>query len=136
MEDHEVKSLMFRKGLRKVLDFEIAENIRLAEITLKRIDPYWTSRRKAPILLLPFYTDAWKTMVSSGLLFVLKEQAAKFVEAYQSINEINYLIDSLRYGKEIAYTPIDNSNPEYGIWIPGMIHDKIIKLIGILNEIR
>jgi hypothetical protein len=136
MEDHEVKSLIYKKGLRKALDFEIAENIRLAEITVKRVDQYQIYHKGAPILLIPFSTDAWKMVVSSGLLFILKEHAAKFVEAYRSINEINYLIDSLRYGMETAYTSVDDSSPKHGIWIPGMIREKIAKLMGILGEVR
>lgn len=140
MEDFEVKNAIFKKGLRKALEFEVLQNIEMANRTHKRLESYTTSHKRAPILLIPFYTEAWRAIVSSGILFILKDKATTLVEAYSTIYEINYLIDSLRYEKygkeECVYTPDDTSKPEHGTWIPMIIRDKIAKLRQILEKIK
>ncbi len=141
MEDSEVKNAIFRKGLRKALEFEVLQNLDLANKTSKSLEKYMLySGKRAPIILVPFYDDAWRGVVSSGLLFILKERATTLVEAYSKIHEINYLIDSLRYenyGEEqCAYTQVFDSNPQHGTFIPWIIIDKLQKLQGILQKVK
>lgn len=140
MEDFEVKNAIFKKGLRKALEFEVLQNIEMANSTYKRLESYTRSHKRAPILLIPFYTEAWRAIVSSGILFILKDKATTLVEAYSTIYEINYLIDSLRYEKygkeECVYTQYDTSKPEHGTWLPMIIRDKIAKLQGILQKVK
>ncbi|MCZ7399427.1 MAG: ATP-binding protein [Candidatus Methanoperedens sp.] len=140
MEDSEVKNAIFKKGLRKALEFEVLQNIEMANSTYKRLESYTISHKRAPILLIPFYTEAWRAIVSSGILFILKDKATTLVEAYSTIYEINYLIDSLRYEKygkeECVYTQYDTSKPEHGTWLPMIIRDKIAKLQGILQKVK
>jgi hypothetical protein len=140
MEDIEVKNAIFRKGLRNALEFEILQNLELIEKTRKSLDKYLIARKRAPLLLFPFHIEAWRAIVGSGILFVLKDKADTLVKAYSIIHEINYLIDSLRYdkyGKEtFAYAPIDNSKPDHGTWMPTIIRDKIAVLENILKQIK
>lgn len=138
MEDYEVKDAIFRKGLRKSLDFEITQNIELCDKSKKLIEKiyaYLPEQRK-PVVFIPFYTDAWKAITSSGLLFVLKEEAHKLVEVYSLIHEINYLIDCLKYGLVIINTPIYESSPEHGTYIPAILEAKLQKLRGLLNNLQ
>jgi len=140
MEDLEVKNAIFRKGLRKALEFEILQNLELAKKTSKSLEKYVSSHKRAPILLVPFYNEAWRAIVSSGILFILKDRATILIEAYSKIHEINYLIDSLKYEKygseEGTYTQVYDSKPEHGIWIPALIRDEVAKLQGILQKIK
>lgn len=144
MEDSEVKNAIFRKGLRKALEFEVLQNLDMAQKTSQRLETYTNyrvpSKERVPILLIPFYTEAWGAIVSSGILFILKDRATNLVEAYSMIHEINYLIESLRYenyGKEqCAFTQVDDAKPEYGTWIPMIIRNKTQKLQALLQKIE
>lgn len=142
MEDSEVKNAIFRKGLRKALEFEVLQNLELANKTSHVLETYtarWSEKR-APLLLIPFYSEAWRATVSSGILFILKDKANTLVEAYSLIHEINYLMDSLRYeiyGKDqCACTQIHDATPQYGTNIPALINIKIPKLQNILQKIK
>lgn len=144
MEDSEVKNAIFRNGLRKALEFEVLQNLDLAKKTSQRLEiytNYWVpSKERIPLLLIPFYSEAWRATVSSGILFILKDKANALVEAYSLIHEINYLFDSLRYEKygveKSVFTQFDDSKPEHGTWIPRIISDKIRKLEGILQKVK
>lgn len=140
MEDSEVKNAIFRKGLRKALEFEVKQNLEMTEKILQRLNMYkgqWApSKERAPILLIPFYTEAWRAIVGSGILFILKDKAT-LVEAYNIIHEINYLIDSLRYEKYSygAFTQVDSATAS-GTWIPGIIIEKTEKVKNVLQQIK
>ena len=136
MEDYEVKDVIFRKGLRKSLYFEISKNFELCDKSLNLIEEIFRFRyeQRQHIVFIPFYTDAWNAITSSGLLFVLKEEAQKLVELYSLIHEINYLIDCQKYGVEIVNTPIYKSSPEHGTYIPAILQAKLGKLYGLLND--
>lgn len=137
MEDYEVKDAIFRKGLKKSLYFEISKNIELCDKSLKLIEEIFRYKleQRQHIVFIPFYTEAWNAITSSGLLFVLKEEAQKLVELYSLIHEINYLIDYQKYGLEIVNTPIYKSSPEHGTYIPYILQVKIGKLYGLLNDL-
>jgi len=137
MEDYEVKDAIFKKGLKKSLYFEISKNIELCDKSLKLIEEIYRFReeQRQRIVFIPFYTDAWNAITSSGLLFVLKEEAQKLVELYSLIHEINYLIDCQKYGVEIVNTPIYKSSPQHGTYIPAILQAKIGKLYGLLNDL-
>ncbi len=140
MEDSEVKNAIFRKGLKKALEFEILQNLELAKKTSYSLEKYMISHKRAPILLVPFYNEAWRAIVSSGIIFILKDRAKILIEAYSMIHEINYLSDSLKYEKygleEGTFTQVYDAKPEHGIWIPSLIRDEVIKLQGILQKIK
>lgn len=141
MEDFEVKNSIFRKGLRKALEFEVLQNLEMANKISKSLEKYMLySGKRAPILFVPFYDDAWKATVSSGILFILKDRANTLVEAYSLIHEINYLMDYLRgenYSEDqCVYTQVYDSNPQYGTWLPNLINIKIPKLQNILQKIK
>lgn len=137
MEDLEVKNAIFRKGLRKALEFEIKQNLELSNKTYDLIDKYSDSNKV--MLLIPFHIEAWKAFVNSGMLFILKDKATALVEAYSTIHEINFFIDSLRYGNYGKYgnnivTITDDKSS--GGWIPYIIRNHILKLKPILQEIK
>lgn len=137
MEDLEVKNAIFRKGLRKALEFEVKQNLELSNKTYNLIDKY--SDPNKVILLIPFHIEAWKTFVNSGMLFILKDKATALVEAYSIIHEINFFIDSLRYGNYGKYgnnIVTITGDESSGGWIPNIIRNKIVKLKPILQTIK
>lgn len=136
MEDYEVKDSMFRKGLKKSLDFELTNNIDLCEKSMQLISNiygYPPEQRKA-VILVPFYSTAWKAISNSGFLFTIKENAEKLVEIYSLVHEINYLIECQKYGLEIINTPIDNSRPDTGRYLPSILQEKISKLRQLISQ--
>ncbi|MGB7533407.1 MAG: ATP-binding protein [Halobacteriota archaeon] len=138
MEDHEVKDAIFKKGLRKSLDFDISRNIELCDKSrtlIEKISVLSSDQRK-PIVFIPFYTNAWKAITSSGLLFVLKEEANKLVEVYSLIHEINSLIHWQKSGLDIVSTPADESSLEHGTFMPMILQRKIQKLENLLNNLQ
>lgn len=138
MEDYEVKDAIFRKGLKESLYFEINKNIELCSLSLKLIEKIYrvNPENRVPIVFIPFYSDAWNAITSSGLLFSLKENATKLVEVYSLIHEINYLVEYHKYGIEIVNTPIYESQPDIGTYIPSIMQQKIGKLTGLLTKIQ
>jgi len=137
MEDLEVKNAIFRKGLKKALEFEVKQNLELSNKTNDLIFKF--SDSKKAVLLIPFHIEAWKAFVNSGMLFILKDKATALVEAYSIIHEINFFIDSLRYGNygkygnNVVTITDDKSN---GGWIPNIIKIKIHNLKPILEKIK
>jgi len=138
MDDYEVKDAMFRKGLRQSLDFEISRNIELCDKSRSLIEKISTlpSDQRKPIVFIPFYTDAWKAITSSGLLFVLKEEAHKLVEVYSLIHEINSLIHWPKLGLEIVSTPAYESSLEHGTFMLRILERKIQTLRDLLNALQ
>ena len=136
MEDYEVKDAIFKKGLKESLDFEINNNIELCSSSLKLLEDIYKyePKNRIPIILIPFYSDAWKAITNSGLLFVLKKNAQKLVEIYSLIHEINYLVDCQKYSLEIINTPIYKSKPDTGIYLPALLREKISMLQGLLSK--
>ena len=137
MEDSEVKNAIFRKGLRKALENEISQNIDLANKIYEFIDKYTNYGANDQILIIPFHIEAWKAFVNSGMLFILKDRANALVEAYNIIHEINFLIDTLKYGNYgnngIRIATIDYA---HGGKISLIIREKINKLKPILQKIK
>jgi len=134
MEDYEVKDAIFKKGLKESLDFEMNNNIELCSSSLKLLEEIYRYKpeQRKPIILIPFYSDAWKSITNSGLLFVLKENAQKLVEIYSLIHAINYLVDCQKHGLEIVNTPIHISKPDIGTYLPAILREKIAMLQGLL----
>lgn len=138
MEDHEVKEVIFKGGLKEALVFEISSNLDLIKKTLKLIediDGYPPKKRK-PIVLIPLYTESWRVIISSGLLPLLKEKTKQFIKAYNIIHEVNNLIDCQKYGLKVVVTPsYEKSLPDTGTYIYAIIREKIQELRIILNEL-
>lgn len=140
MEDFEIKNALFRKGLKKALEFEISQNLQLINKTRICLEKYKIAGKRVPILLIPLETEAWRATISSGILFILKDSVETLVKAYNIIHEINYLIDSLRYEKygveTGTYTPVHDSKPEHGTWLPVIIDENISKIEILLKQIE
>ncbi len=122
--------------MKESLDFEITKNIELCSLSLKLLEEIKScqAKQRKQIILIPFYSDAWKAITNSGLLFVLKKNAQKLVEIYSLIHEINYLVDCQKYGLEMVNTPIYKSRPDIGIYLPFLLGDKIGMLQGLLHK--
>ncbi len=143
MEDLEVKNAIFNKGLKKALEIEVNQNLDFANKTYSLIDRYAGFGSNSKVLPIPFHIEAWRAFVSSGMLFILKDRANTLLEAYSLIHEINYLIESLRYGdycirdgtgRNLVFTLTDHE--PCGEWVPFIIRDKIYKLKPILQKIK
>lgn len=137
MEDLEVKNSIFRKGLKKALENEVHQNIDLADKIYSFINDYTTYGANDQILIIPLHIEAWKAFANSGMLFILKDRATKLIKAYNLIHEINFFIDTLRYGNYgnngIRIATIDYTT---GGKIYFIINEKILKLKPILQEIK
>ncbi len=131
-----LKYAIFKKGLKESLDFEINNNIELCSSSLKLLEDIYKyePKNRIPIILIPFYSDAWKAITNSGLLFVLKKNAQNLLEIYSLIHEINYLVDCQKYSLEIINTPIYKSKPDTGIYLPTLLREKISLLQGLLSK--
>lgn len=138
MEHHEVKNAMFRKGLKQALDFEIARNFELADKTLEFLDKVFNvlPERRQRIVFIPFATEAWKSIVSSGLLSVVGEMTEKLVYSYNFIQEINCIIDCHNTGADLVTTPVNGSYPDTGRYVPSTVQNKVRDLRTLLSELK
>lgn len=139
MDHEEVKSAMLGSGRNVALQLEISANLSLIDKTYSLIERVYVlaPQRRKPIAFVPFRTDAWTAILSSGLLFTLSEAVIKnLVEAYAIIHEINSLIDWLKVENEpIVHTSAyEDSFREAGTYIPAIIKDKLIKLKTLLQQ--
>ena len=138
MEDHEVKEVIFKRGLKEALIFEVSRNLELVKKTLKLIEDIYEypPKKRKPIVFIPFYTETWRAIISSGLLPLLKEKAKQFIKAYNIIHEVNNLIDCQKYGLEVVVTPsYTKSSLDHGKYIHAIIREKVQELHIILNEL-
>ena len=138
MEDHEVKNAIFRKGLKQALNFEIVRNLELADKTIDFLDKVFNvpleSRQR--IIFIPFSTEAWKSIVSSGLLSVVGEMTEKLVYSYNFIQEINCIIDCHNTGADLVTTPVNGSYPDTGRYVPSTVQNKVRDLRTLLSELK
>ena len=139
MDDIEVKSAIFSSGRNTALRFEISQNLELINRTLRLIEQVYVlaPHERQGVALIPLHTDAWNSVVASGLLSSFpSEVAERLVEAYRLIHEINSLIEWLKveWG-QIVHTPADPSSARSGTYLPAIIRDSLSRLIGMLNKI-
>lgn len=108
MNNQEVREAIFRSGLFDALILELKDNNQLIEDFLIKIheikDKY---EEKAPIndrykdiqaIIFPFKTEAWKAITYSGLLSVVQQNSTQLIELYQSIYQVNQIIEALKFG--------------------------------------
>ena len=145
MEDTEVKNAIFGAGRNAALRYEISANIELIGLTLELIDQVYiqSPEKRQPIALIPFHTDAWSSLIASGLLYALgSEVRQKLIEAYGLIHEINSLVTWLYHSNFlderhiIVHTPAYPSSFKHGTYIPAVIRDKLPKLLSKLKEVE
>jgi len=139
MDDIDVRSSIFGSGRTVALRFEISQNLNLASQTrelVERVRVIPPENRKG-IALIPFQTDAWNSVVASGLLSSLQpELAGRLTQAYRLIHEINSLIGWLKldWGL-IVHTPIEPSSATHGTYVPSLVGDRLPRLESWLREI-
>ncbi len=141
MEDHEVKSAMFKKGLKSGLQIEIKENIVLAKNTLGLVEFIFRipdPNKRGTIAFIPFHDDSWKALLSSGLLVSLEDKlSVDLTEAYSIIHEINSLLEWLKPVSMIdVRTPAYMSSINSPTYVPAIVQHKVGKLLGLLNTIE
>ncbi len=141
MEDYEVKTAMFGKGLKSSLREEVKENSALAKQTLELIEviyriPEPTDRGN--LAFIPFHNDVWKALLASGLLTSLNNNLiSSLTQAYATIHEVNSLIEWLKVDNPpIVRTPVYMSSGRSGTYVPAIVRDKVTKLLGLLTTIE
>jgi len=139
MDDIDVRSSIFGSGRTAALRFEISQNLNLASQTrelVERVKVISPDERKG-IALIPFQTDAWNSVVASGLLSSLQpEVAERLIQAYRLIHEMNSLMGWLKldWGL-IVHTPIEPSSATHGTYVPSIIVERLPRLESLLREI-
>jgi len=138
MEDYEIKEVIFNSGLREALVFEVTSNLDLIDKTLVLIEKIYKylPRQRKPTVFIPFYTETWRLVISSGFLPLLKERTKQFIAAYSIIHEINNLIDCQKYGLDVVVTPsYEKTLPDHGTYIHAIIQAKMQELRIVLLEL-
>ena len=141
MEDYEVKTAMFRKGLKFGLLAEVKENSALAKQTLELIEAIYRiaePKDRGTIAFIPFHNDAWKALLASGLLTSLDDNLiVSLTQAYAIIHEVNALMEWLKIGSPpIVRTPAYASSVRSETYIPAIVRDKVTKLLGLLTKLE
>jgi len=141
MEDYEVKTAMFRKGLKSGLLAEVRENSALARQTLELIEVIYRisePKDRGILAFIPFHNDAWKALLASGLLTSLDNNLiVSLTQAYAIIHEVNALIEWLKIGSPpIVRTPSYMSSVKSGTYLPAIVRDKVTKLLGLLTTLE
>lgn len=141
MEDYEVKTAMFRKGLKTGLLMEVRENSTLARQTLDLIEGIYAMpdpKDRGSIAFIPFHNDAWRALLASGLLTSLESKLIdNLTQAYAIIHEVNSLIERLGIDNSpIVRTPAYKSSVRSGTYVPAIVRDKVTKLLGLLTTLE
>lgn len=142
MEDIEVRAAMFSTGRASALRHEVFENSKLARQTCKLIDQVYDKQpeERQPMALVPLHTDAWRTVVSSGLVYSLgSDLAERLLEVYRIIHEVNSLIaranEADTHSKLIVHTPVFPDSVKHGVYLLYVLRDKLSRLVGPMEEI-
>jgi hypothetical protein len=108
MTSQEIRDAIFRSGLFDALILELRDNSQLIEDFLKKIheikDKYPETfsddehSKNIQAIIFPFKTEAWKAITYSGLLSIIQQNSAQLIELYQSIYQVNQIIDVLKFG--------------------------------------
>ncbi len=134
-----MKSAIFGSGRTAALRFEISQNSELIGRTRQLIERVYVlpHEKNQAVALIPSHTDAWNSVVASGLLSSLRpELAERLVEAYRLIPEINSLTEWLKVARKlIVHTPAAPSSARHRTYLPAIIRDKLPRLVSLLNNI-
>ena len=142
MDHDEVKSAMVGAGRSSSLRFEMSENLKLVKAVLEFSDRIYQndSTYRLRMVFVPLHTDAWNSVVSSGLLTSFPARVTEaLVEVYAAIHDVNALMDAANIGGEVLiHTQVETSSYEpHGKYILAIIRDKIQVMggqLGILLE--
>ena len=140
MDHEEVRNAMLGPARVAALRFEVSANLELLEkthILIERLMVMAPNSRKR-VALVPFHTDAWNAIISSGLLMGFGGNTiTDLLHAYNIIHELNSLIEWLKIEKEpIVHTPADeHSFNQAGIYVPAILTEKIGRLRTLLNKV-
>ena len=145
MGHREIMEAISRRGIRDSLLLEIRSNLELAERTSKVISEAQEYRQRDPgrgplPIFTPFKEDAWKAMISSGLIHTSGINIQKAMEAYSIISDLNHLIDCQKYGHRLIITTLVKENDiqrnvEYGSRILVLMKEKIPILVTLLQNL-
>ncbi|MCE7743841.1 MAG: hypothetical protein GPJ52_01775 [Candidatus Heimdallarchaeota archaeon] len=113
---HIIKELnaMFRSGLFDALILELRDNSQFIEdflIKSHEIKDKYDERPPIDVhylytqaIIFPFKTEAWKAITYSGLLSIVQQNSAQLIELYQSIYQVNQIIEALKFGHRSIVT--------------------------------
>ncbi len=140
MEDHEVKNAIFKKGLREALIEEINYNKDQARKIISTENQLYINKPedRKDLYFIPFRLEAWKSIVSSGLLSVIKKKNTEILNIYNMIYETNYLIELQKQGSghETIVTQIDDAKPKAGAYLPRLIREKSEVILRSLEGLK
>lgn len=141
MENEEVRKSMLDGGLRATLCLEINVNLQLAKKALELIQGIYQigdPAKRKQIAVTPFLTDAWKIVISSGLIPSMGEEVVtQLVESYRLIHEINSLVEWLRVANPpVVHSSVDTSSVPNGTYVPELLQQQITRLVGTLTNLQ
>lgn len=117
MNNQEVREAIFRSGLLEALIQELKDNYIHASRLKSCDDQFMHLYNEShppdfPIIISYFRTEVWRTIVSSGLFNIVNEINPKLVMLYNSIYDINSIIDAIR-NKNLRAATIDRPKGGY-----------------------
>lgn len=123
MTSQEIREAIFRSGLFDALILELRDNSQLIVNFLKKIheikDKYPEALsddnhfKDIQAIIFPFKTEAWKAITYSGLLSIVQQNSAQLIELYQSIYQVNQIIDALKFGHRRIITQQEKQSSYY-----------------------
>lgn len=139
MNDREVKNLLYGQGRKEALRQELLANIDLAKRSIDSIDALYAKSPevRAPISMIPFYTDAWIGTITSGAIFTLPENTlSQWMYSYRCIHEINALFNWLNTRDTMTiHTTADVTSFHTATYVPSILEGKLSRLYGVLIKL-
>lgn len=138
MGDFEVKNAIFKKGFWDSLLEEMDYNENLAGKIIKKVQELYNYKpeNRQFIAFIPFRSEAWKSVLHSGLLAIIRDNYRELLDVYTLIYEINYLIELQKYGHDIIVTQTDLTKPDCGTYLPRLIMDRAQGILSQLMQFK
>jgi len=120
MTELEIREAIFRKGLKDALYVELKSNLGYSKNITKQNQALHESTRdknEGPpdpnklhirTAIIPFRTEAWRAIVSSGLFSIIQEKYETLIELYNLISEFNFLAEYLKFDIRRVQTQEEN----------------------------
>jgi len=142
MTAQEIREAIFRKGLRDALIAELQSNLERSGNIEKKNDQLHQvledkhepipdeSKLHVRAAIFPFNTEAWRAVVSSGLLSIVQEKHANLIKLYDLIIDFNFLTEYPKFD----IRRIQTQNDEHHFNIMDVIQKLNRQIQSKLNE--
>lgn len=92
MDNIQVKNAMFGSGRLTALRYEVETNDKIMNQAFKATSIPMSDSYEQPIIIVPFHTDVWKSIVASGYVSVLNQDFTEALfDTYGLFDDINAL---------------------------------------------